>query len=101
MRPRRLQTTGAPVRIRRANDLKKFALRPKPPDYSEDRFFQELLRLPEAFEWTRAEAIVLQLCPVAMRLARQINWPLLRQCWHTAWSVSYLCEVRLEPRRCP
>ena len=79
--------------------MRVFALSPKPEEYSEFRFFEELLRLPESFLWEgRLEPIVLRLCPVAQRLAQRTNWPLLRQCWFLAWGVAYACPLRLEPR---
>lgn len=73
----------------------------KPADYSEQQFFFEMVRKPEAFTWNRPELILILLCPVAMRLAQRTNWPLVRECWRQAYGVHPLSEIRLEAKPCP
>jgi len=78
-----------------------FTLARKPADYTADRLFADLVALPESWHWDRAQLIEIRLCPVALRLAKQANWPLIRQCWRQAHGVHPLSEVRLEPIPCP
>lgn len=80
--------------------MKTFALADKPSDYSQRSLFEELLRLPQAFSWGQPELILLRLCPIALRLAHQANWPLIRECWRQAYGIHPLCQVRLEAK-CP
>lgn len=73
---------------------------PLPPEATEEHLFRNLIRLPESFEWQdQVHHIIVRLCPVAMRLARRTNWPLMRQCWHSEWGVAYACPLTLEDRK--
>lgn len=73
----------------------------KPEDYTRDKLFKDLINLPENFIHNGPELIEIRLCPVAMRLAQTMNWPLVRECWRQAYGIHPLSQIRLEPLPCP